>query len=100
MNQIELEVVTPNETVAKETGVTEVIIPAEWGQMDVLPQHTEYMTTLRQGELSYKIAGEKKTLNITGGLFTIAHNKATVLADGLFATVTSLEEARNHRRGK
>lgn len=98
MTQIELEIVSPSETVAKESNVSEIIIPAEWGQVDILPQHTEYMTTLRQGELSYKISGEKKTLNITGGLFMISHNKATVLADGLFATVTSLDEVRQKKK--
>jgi F-type H+-transporting ATPase subunit epsilon len=95
---IELEIVSPNEIVAKESGVTEVIIPALWGQMDVLPQYTEYMTTLRQGELTYKRGSEKKSFNITGGLFTISKDKATVLIDGLMATVTSLNEARNKKK--
>lgn len=95
---IELEIVSPNEIVAKESGVTEVIIPALWGQMDVLPQYTEYMTTLRQGELTYKKGGEKRSFNITGGLFTISKDKATVLVDGLMATVTSLNEARNKKK--
>lgn len=95
---IDLEIVSPNETLAKESGVTEVVIPANWGQMDVMPQYADFVTTLTQGELSYKKGGEKRSYNITGGLFTISKDKATVLVDGIMATVTSLDEARNKKR--
>lgn len=97
MNQIELEIVSPTEILAKESGVTEVIIPALWGQMDVLPQYADFVTTLSSGEITFKKDGEKKSYNITGGLFTIAKDKATALVDGTLATVTSLDEARKKK---
>lgn len=95
---IDLEIVSPNEVLAKETGVTEIVIPANWGQMDVMPQYADFVTTLSPGELTYKKGGEKRSYNITGGLFTISKDKATVLVDGVMATVTSLEEARSKKK--
>lgn len=94
---IDIEIVSPSETVAKDTNVTEIIIPAHWGQMDVLPRHADFMTTLRQGELIYKKGAEKHSFNITGGLFTITKDKAVVLVDGLLATVTPIDEARRKK---
>lgn len=91
MASLEIEVISPNETLAEVSGVSELIIPATWGQMDILPEHADYMTTLAQGELKYVTEGGKaNTLNITGGLLTVSNNKATILVDGTIATVTSI----------
>jgi len=92
---LELEILTPNEVLAKETSVDEVVIPAEWGQMDIFPEHTDFITTLTGGELLYRAGGNEKKHNITGGLIAIKDNKATVLVDGLLATVTNIDDARS-----
>ena len=98
MNTIELEIVTPNETVAKESGVTEIVIPASNGEVDILPDHTEFMTTLNQGEVRFSIGSSTKNYNVTGGLFSINDNKATILADSLLATVTKLDDVRREKK--
>lgn len=97
MDQIELEIVSPEKLVAKEEGVLEIILPAFWGQMDVLPGYADFMTTLRQGEIVFRKGAQSQTINITGGLFTISNNKATILVDGLMATVTSIDDARQKK---
>lgn len=92
----ELEIVTPKEILAKATA-DEIVIPAAWGQMDILPQHTDYITTLTAGELTYCKGAEKKTHRITGGLITIHGNHATVLVDGLLAEVVDI---RSHPKAQ
>ena len=66
-----------------------------WGQMGILPMHADYTTTLTSGELTYRVAGKLKSHNITSGLITVKSGKATVLVDGLMATVTNIETARH-----
>lgn len=92
---LELEILTPKEILAKEPSVQEIIIPALWGQMGILPQYTDYVTTLTSGEISYKVGAESKTHNISGGMIAIKDGKATVLVDSLLATVTNIQDARS-----
>ena len=94
---LELEILTPKEVLAKESSVDEVVIPAHWGQMDVLPGHTDFVTTLTKGEITYRVGANKKSHNISGGLITIKGDKATVLVDSLIATVTNIDEAREQK---
>jgi F-type H+-transporting ATPase subunit epsilon len=95
----DLEIVTPKEVIAK-VAADEIIIPAAWGQMDILPQHTDYITTLTEGELTYRRGAEKKTHRITGGLMTVHGNHATVLVDGLLADVVDIKShPEAQRRG-
>jgi len=91
---LDLEILTPNEVLAKESSVDEILIPAFWGQMGILPQHTDFVTTLTEGKLSYRVGGKSKSHNITGGLIAIKNGKATILVDSLIATVTPIESAR------
>lgn len=90
----ELEIVTPKEVLAR-VSADEIIIPAAWGQMDILPQHTEYVTTLVEGELTYRLGGDKRTHRITGGLITVSGSKVKVLADGILADVVDIGQARS-----
>lgn len=92
---LELEILTPKEVLAKESSVTEVTIPASWGQMEILPLHTDYMTSLVQGELSYTAGSNRRTHNITGGLIVVKDGKATILVDNVYATVTPIGQARS-----
>lgn len=92
---LELEILTPKEVLAKESSVAEVTIPASWGQMEILPQHTDYMTSLVQGELSYTVGSTRRAHNITGGLIVVKDGKATILADNVYATVTPIGSARS-----
>ena len=95
--QLELEIVTPSGQLAKES-VDELIVPGHWGQLDILPQHTDFITTLTVGTLAYCTGTAKQSHNISGGLLTITGNKATVLVDGLMATVTPLDPEKRKRK--
>ncbi len=94
---LELEILTPKEVLAKENKVDEIVIPAAWGQMGVLPMYTDFVTALTPGELTYRVGTNKKSHNITGGLFVVKNGVATILVDGLMATVTQIDDARKKK---
>lgn len=94
---LELEILTPKEILAKENNVDEIVIPAAWGQMGILPMHTDFVTSLTPGELTYRVGGNKKSHNITGGLLAVKNGVATILVDGLMATVTQIDDARKKK---
>lgn len=94
---MELEIVTPNGQLAKGS-VDELIVPGYWGQLDILPQHTDFITILTVGLLSYRMGESKQSHNISGGLLTITGNKVTVLVDGLMATVTPLDPEKRKKK--
>lgn len=94
MATLELEILTPREIVARESQVTGIMIPANWGQMDILPQHADYVTSLTQGTVSYRIGTKQQSHNISGGMIAIKNGKATILVDSLLATVTDIKQAK------
>ncbi|MCP5463969.1 MAG: hypothetical protein H7A33_02990 [Deltaproteobacteria bacterium] len=94
MDSLSLEIVTPKEVLAQVDRVDEVIIPALWGQMDILPGHTDFITMLEEGELSYRIGTQIESHNITSGVLSVKSGKATILVDGVLASVTPIESAR------
>jgi len=79
LNSLQLQIHSPSQTILNETDVSEVLIPASWGQMGILPGHTDYITTLTKGVINYKINESKKSHEIEGGFFEIKANKATIL---------------------
>lgn len=94
---MELEIITPKEVIAREAKISRVVIPASWGQMEILPGYADYMTTLDRGTLTYFKNGEEVSRNISGGILTVSKEKVTVLVDDVLASVSSLEEARQKK---
>lgn len=61
--------------------VREVIAPAAWGQIGILPDHAALVTTLDAGELSYKQDGRTGKFQIGPGFAEVRDNVVTVLAE-------------------
>jgi F-type H+-transporting ATPase subunit epsilon len=78
-DKITLRVVTPSRLVLDEE-VDEVTAPGELGEFGVLPNHIAFLSTLVPGELSFKQAGDRVTLAISGGYAEVLDNVMTVLA--------------------
>lgn len=95
---MEIEIISPKELIARETQISRVVIPASWGQMEILPGYADYMTTLDHGTLTYVKNGESISRNISGGILTVSKEKVTILVDDVLATVTSLDEARQKKQ--
>ncbi len=59
----------------------EVFIPAEMGEIGVLPRHTPLISRLKPGEVRVKMAGEESSIFVSGGMVEIQPHVVTVLAD-------------------
>ncbi|HEY4962584.1 MAG TPA: F0F1 ATP synthase subunit epsilon [Terriglobales bacterium] len=75
----QLEIVTPDKLVVKETA-DEVQIPGKAGYMDVLPGHAPLITELMIGEIAYKHGGTTEHLSVAWGFAEVLPDKVTVLA--------------------
>jgi F-type H+-transporting ATPase subunit epsilon len=79
-DKLELEVVTPDRLVAKET-VDIVMAIGALGEFGILPNHIPFLTTLQPGELRYRIGNQLEYMAVTGGFAEISDNKVTILAE-------------------
>ena len=78
--KLELEVVTPDRLVAKET-VDIVMAVGALGEFGILPNHVPFLTTLQPGELRYRKGNQLEYIAITGGFAEVSNNKVTILAE-------------------
>ncbi len=78
--KLELEVVTPDRLVAKET-VDIVMAVGALGEFGILPNHIPFLTTLQPGELRYRKGNQLEYMAITGGFAEVSENKVTILAE-------------------
>jgi F-type H+-transporting ATPase subunit epsilon len=78
---IELEVVTPERQLVKES-VTEAQVPAREGYIGVLPGHAPLLSLLGSGVLTYAPkTGPRKVLAIHGGFVEVLPDHIRVLAN-------------------
>src|SRR6187455_1768646 len=76
-----LEIVTPEGKVFSDE-VANVVLPGGAGEMDVLPAHSNLVSTLVPGELRYKTAdGHSHELAIGSGFAEIQGDHVNVLTD-------------------
>lgn len=80
-NELVLSVVTPERAILKDTAVESIILPGSMGQFNVLPGHTNFLTTLRYGVFGYRVKGEWHVHFLSGGFTQIYDGKVTVLAE-------------------
>ncbi|MGZ3693356.1 MAG: ATP synthase F1 subunit epsilon [Bdellovibrionota bacterium] len=76
-----LSVVTPERSIVKDLAVSSVILPGELGQLNVLPGHTNLVTTLRHGTFGYRVGEEWQVAFLSAGFAQIYGGKVTVLAE-------------------
>ena len=78
--KIQLIIVTPERSLVSAT-VDEVSLPGEEGYLGVLPGHTPLLTSLKIGEIKYKMGSTAKYLFVSWGFVEILPDRVTVLAD-------------------
>ncbi len=76
-----LSIVTAQRTVLERGDVTKLVVPAEEGQITLLPHHAALMTTLGSGEMVATHPGGTESLVIHGGFLQIVGDVVSVLAD-------------------
>ncbi len=79
-NQINLEVITPEKLVLRES-VDEIVLPGLTGEIGVLPDHEPLISQLKTGVLSYRIGTSLQKIHVSGGFAEVLGDKVSVLAD-------------------
>ena len=75
-----LEVVTPEKLLLSQE-VDEVIAPGSEGEFGVLPGHCHFLSTVRIGELSYRVGDLTNHMAILWGFAEVTPTKVTVMAE-------------------
>lgn len=75
-----LEVVTPEKLLLSQQ-VEEVIAPGSEGEFGVLPGHCHFLSTLRIGELRYRIGEQTNSMAVLWGFAEVTPTKVTVMAE-------------------
>ena len=78
--KILLEVVTPEKQLLS-LQVDEVIAPGSEGEFGVLPGHCHFLSTLRIGELRYRVDGQTHSMAVLWGFAEVTPTKVTVMAE-------------------
>ena len=78
--KIWLEVVSPDHLLLSQE-VDYVSAPGIEGDFGVLPGHCHFLTTLRIGELSYRIGEETRYMSVLWGFAEVNPQKVTILAE-------------------
>ena len=78
--KILLEVVTPDYLLLSQE-VDYVSAPGIEGDFGVLPGHCHFLTTLRIGELSYRIGENTQYMSVLWGFAEVNPQKVTILAE-------------------
>ncbi len=79
-DMLKLEMVTPYKRVLS-VEVDELTAPGFVGELGLLPGHTPLLTTLKVGQLTYKIGGEVTNVAVNWGYLEIEDDTVTVLVD-------------------
>jgi len=84
---IVLDIVTPTRKLVEGVQATSVKLPTVKGQAEVLPGHTEMVTLLETGQLSFVNDGKERKFAVSYGFAEVRKDKVIVLAE-------TAEEAR------
>jgi F-type H+-transporting ATPase subunit epsilon len=78
--KILLEVVTPEHRLLSKE-VDYVSAPGSEGDFGVLPGHCHFLTTLRIGELLYRVGEQTEYMSVLWGFAEVTPTKVTILAE-------------------
>ena len=78
---IHVELVTQERKVFEEPEADIVVVPAQEGEMGVLPGHAPVLTTMTYGELVIRKGDAEERFAIYGGVVDVRPDKIVVLAD-------------------
>ncbi len=77
---LNLEIITPERTVVKDE-VDVVEATGAEGEFGIMPGHTQFLTTLRIGEIRYRKGSETIYIASSGGFAEVVDDKVTLLVD-------------------
>lgn len=78
---IEVDIVTPTRQIAHGVKANVVTLPAEDGEIQILPNHRDLLTSLNTGILTIVADGTERKFAISYGFAEIHNDKVIVLAE-------------------
>lgn len=75
-----LKIISP-EKIIFEGEADEIIAPTTTGEIAVLPNHTEMVTQLSDGEITVKVKEKDTHIAVTGGFLQILEGEVNIIAD-------------------
>ena len=82
MSEINLEIITPEKVIYKDT-IDSITIPGTQGGFQVLKDHAPLMSTLEIGIITVKKNGSTNYYTTGGGTIEVLNNKVLILADSV-----------------
>jgi F-type H+-transporting ATPase subunit epsilon len=76
-----IDIVTPTRKIVDGVLVSEARLPAEGGEIQVLPGHTELLTLLGTGVLAFHEGGRERKFAVSYGFAEVRREKIVVLAE-------------------
>lgn len=77
MEEITLEILTPERTVLKEK-VESVVVPSYYGYLGILKNHSPAILKLQIGRVKFKKEGKEEYVAISGGFLKLQKNKVSI----------------------
>ena len=96
---IEVDIVTPTRKLVEGAKVSSLKIPAKRGEIQIFPGHTDLMSVLGTGPLSFVEDGRERKFAVSYGFLEVRHDKVLVLAETAEeATDIDLNRAKNAQK--
>ena len=96
--RLSLTVVTPERAVLQAVACDEVTLPAQRGEIGILPGHTPLIALLGVGVVGYRDGSRRAAVAVRGGFVEVAGDAVRVLAD--VATEKDAIDAAQAREAK
>ena len=94
-----LEIITGERRLLRQEDVDEVIAPGSMGELGILPNHAQLITSLQPGDLRVKSGGGEEDFFVSGGFLEVHSDQVTVLADAAeLGSEIDVERAEAARR--
>lgn len=77
---LKLTIVSPEKTVY-DGDAESVLVPGTLGQFEILTDHAPIISTLEEGEMTFKTQEGTQTVAIAGGFISVKHNEVKVCVE-------------------
>ncbi len=85
MDLLNVQVVSPMGIEYENDSVSFIKVKGSRGDVGILPNHTNYVTSLGQGQMLIKLSNkEEKSYFVEGGFLEVRDNKVIVIAEDIF----------------
>lgn len=84
-DMLTVDVVSPMELVLSANDVTFIKVKGSRGDVGILPNHSNYVTSLGAGQLLIVLSNKKeKSYFVEGGFLEVKDNKVKIIAEDIF----------------